>query len=168
MGGVVAAGFLVSAAGSARIEARAIEEMHRDAARGMATSLAAGVRNSMLTGNGVSVRDLLDDAKGGFSSADVHVYAPSGEEVFGKKPPAPPPDQQPAHVRAVLAKGTAARMQGRSVVAIENEERCHSCHKQGEFRGVLTLSTQGAKIPIDGSEPSLDALAKIARAGFVQ
>jgi adenylate cyclase len=168
MVGVVAAGFLVSAAGNARIEASAIEAMHRDSARGMATSLAAGVRNSMLTGNGVSVRDLLDDAKGGFSSADVHVYAPSGEEVFGKKPAPPPVDQQPAHVRAILGKGTAAVMQGRSAVPIENEERCHSCHEKGDLRGVLTLSTKGAKIPIDGSEASLDALAKIARAGFVQ
>src|SRR5438445_11909317 len=102
MGLAVLVGCSILAAGSARIESRAIEDMHRNAARGMATSLAAGVRNSMLTGNGSAVRALLDDAKTGLGSADVHVFAPSGEEVFGKKPPAPPLDAQPAHVRAVL------------------------------------------------------------------
>lgn len=164
MGGVVAAGFFVSAAGNARIEASAIEQMHRDSARGMATSLAAGVRNSMLTGNGTSVRDLLDDAKTGFQMADVHVYAPSGEEVFGKKPPPPPKDKQPEWVRTVLETSKPSA----NAVPIENEERCHHCHEEGALRGVLTLSTKGAKVPIDGSDAALDALSKIARAGFVQ
>src|SRR5258708_23951716 len=133
MGGIVAVGLLVAAFVNARIEAIAIEDMHRDSARGMATALSAGVRNSMLTGNGVSVRDLLDDAKSGFRMADVHVYAPSGEEVFGKKPPPPPWGAQPPHVRAVLASAKPEpAADGRRAVPIENEDRCHSCHEEGK------------------------------------
>ncbi len=168
MGLAVLIGFAILAAGSARIESRAIEDMHRNAARGMATSLAAGVRNSMLTGNGSSVRALLDDAKTGLGSADVRVYAPSGEEVFGKKPPAPAPDAQPAHVRSVLATKTPAPAGDANATPLQNEKRCKTCHERGDLRGVLTLGTKGAKIPVDGSDPSLHALAKVARSAFIQ
>ncbi len=168
MGLTVAAGFAVLAAGSARIESHAIDDMHRESARAMATSLAAGVRNSMLTGNGSAVRDLLDDAKHGLGNAEVRVYAPSGEEVFGKKPPPPPPDKQPAHVRAVLETKHPEPAGDSRATPIENEKRCHTCHEKGDLRGVLTLGTKGARTPIDGSEISLDALATIARSAFVQ
>jgi class 3 adenylate cyclase len=168
MGLAVLVGFSILAAGSARIESRAIEDMHRNSARGIATSLAAGVRNSMLTGNGSSVRALLDDAKTGLGSAEVRVFAPSGEEVFGKKPPAPPPNAQPAHVRSVLSTKTPAPAGDANATPLQNEKRCRKCHEKGDLRGVLTLGTKGARVPIDGSEPSLDALSTVARAGFVQ
>jgi class 3 adenylate cyclase len=168
IGLTVGAGFAVLAAGSAQIEAHAVEDMHRESARAIATSLAAGVRNSMLTGNGVAVRELLDDAKTGLGTADVRVFAPSGEEVFGRKPPAPPPDQQPAHVRAVLTSRAPASAGDARATPIENEARCRSCHGHGDLRGVLTLGTKGARVPIDDSDVSLDALATIARSAFVQ
>jgi adenylate cyclase len=168
MGLAVLIGFAILAAGSARIESRAIEDMHRNAARGIATSLAAGVRNSMLTGSGSSVRALLDDAKTGLGTADVRVYAPSGEEVFGKKPPAPPPEAQPAYVRSVLSTKTPAPAGDANATPLQNEKRCKTCHENGDLRGVLTLGTKGAKIPVDGSEPSLHALAKVARSAFIQ
>ena len=141
--------------------------MHRESARAMATSLAAGVRNSMLTGNGSAVRDLLDDAKHGLGGAEVRVYAPSGEEVFGHKPPPPPIDLQPAHVREVLSTKHPAMAGDAHATPIENEKRCHTCHENGDLRGVLTLGTNGARVPIDGSEASLDALATIARSAFI-
>ncbi len=168
IGLAVGIGFAILAIGSARIEARAVEDMHRESARAMATSLAAGVRNSMLTGNGVAVRDLLDDAKTGLRTADVRVFAPSGEEVFGKKPPAPPIDQQPAHVHAVLSTHANAPAGEATAMPIANEERCKKCHETGDLRGVLTLGTHGARVPIDASDGSLDALATIARSAFVQ
>jgi adenylate cyclase len=104
----------------------------------------------------------------GLATARVRVFAPDGEEVFAAKPPPPPPEAQPAHVRAVLSSLAPAPAGDARAIPIVNEERCHSCHDEGRLRGVMTLGTRGAKVAIDGSDASLDALARIFEAGFVQ
>jgi class 3 adenylate cyclase len=167
----VAVGFAAAVMASTRIQAVSVDRLHAESASALAHTLAAGVRNSMLTGNGIAVRKLVDDMQAGLASAKVRVFAPDGEEVFAAKPPPPPPESQPAHVRTVLSSLAPARAGDSGdaqAIPIVNEDRCHSCHDPGKLRGVMTLGTHGAKVVIDGSEASLDALARIFTAGFVQ
>jgi class 3 adenylate cyclase len=166
----VTLGFSVLAALSAHAQAESSLRQQSESAHATAAMLAAGVRNSMLTGNGITVRSLLDDAKSRIDTAEVRIYAASGEEVFGETPPAPPRDTLPAFVRAALDGTEESRPEGSGVHAfpIENEPRCRGCHADGELRGVLTLASEGARVAVDGGEASLAAIASIARAGFVQ
>ena len=165
----VAAGFAAAVMTSASIQARSVDRLHAENAKALAHTLAAGVRNSMLNGNGITVRHLVDDIQSGLGTATVRVFAPNGEEVFAAKPPPPPVDQQPAYVHRVLSTATSATAPNDArAIPIENEKRCHGCHDEGQLRGVMTLGTRGAKIAIDGSDASLDALARVFSSGFVQ
>jgi len=165
----VAIGFALAALMSTQIQALSVDRLHKENASTLAHSLAAGVRNAMLTGNGIAVRGLLDDTLAGLSTVSVHVFAPNGEEVFAAKPPPPPPEAQPAYVRAVLSThAPAAAADEAQAIPITNDKRCQACHTEGELRGVLTLGTKGARVAIDGSDASLDALANIFNAGFIQ
>ncbi len=161
----VALGFGVMTVVNAGMQLRMMEQLQHDGASMLARSLAAGVRNAMLTGNGIAVRRLLEDVEQGVERASVRVYSPAGEEVFGAKPPAPRAEDIPAAVRAALREGAAPTA---SVLPIANEPRCRGCHADGATRGALTLATEGARVPLDGSDASLDVLARVAEAGVVQ
>ena len=145
-----------------------MERLHEQGARAIAQSLATGVRNSMLRGDGLAVSEFLHDAKKRLSLADIKVYAPGGEEVFGERQPPPAHDALPKHIRAAISTHRSAESAGLSAYPIPNEARCKSCHLEGQLRGVLTLGTSGAEVPIDRGERSLQALASIAHSGFVQ
>ena len=145
-----------------------MERLHEQGARAIAQSLATGVRNSMLRGDGLAVSEFLHDAKKRLALADIKVYAPDGDEVFGDKAPVPAPEALPQHLREVISTHRAAENAGLSAYPIPNEPRCRSCHSEGMMRGVLTLGTEGAAVPIDASTESLQALSSIAHSGFVQ
>lgn len=163
----VAAGFAGFAALSVAAEVEAMQAMNRDSATALARTVAAAVRNAMLDGDGLRVRELLDDAKEGLEGASIRIYAPSGAEVFAPRGPAPA--TPPAHVAAAVHSGAAVPgPDGARSLPIPNAPACRTCHTTGEVRGVLTASTAGAAVRLDGSDPGIEALASIAGAGFVQ
>ena len=165
----VAVGFALATLESARIQLISFDRLHKESASALARTLAAGVRNAMLTGNGIAVRNLLDDTQAGLSTVKVRVFAPNGEEEFAAKPPPPPPAAQPLYVRQVLStQAPATAPHDAQAIPIVNEQRCRGCHAKGDLRGVLTLGTEGASVAMDRSEASFDVLARIFTAGFVQ
>lgn len=163
----IVVGFSLSGLISIRLQVATMERLNVRAAESLATGLAASVRSSMLSGNGLVVRELLADTQRDLVGVKVRVYAPSGEEVFGAKKSAA--GDHPAHVDTVLRSGTALKgTDGSSALPIANASRCKRCHAEGELRGVLTINTSGARVPLDGKDPSLFAVAAISRAAFTQ
>jgi hypothetical protein len=164
----VLCGFSVSAWLTAERQLRTLERLHEQGASSLAQSLATGVRNTMLRGDGLAVSEFLRDAKERISLAEIDVYAPTGEAVFGARPAPPALDALPVHVREVLATSRPASHDGLHAYPIANEERCKTCHLDGDLRGVLTLGTEAAPVSLDTGDAALQALSMIARSGFVQ
>jgi adenylate cyclase len=164
----VVCGFVGLVVGTLRLQSTSVERMNRASASALARGLTAGVRSAMLSGNGIAVRQMLDEAKTGMKDVELHVYSPTGEEVFGPKPPPPPKDQQPAHVRAAIDSGKSVPAdQGATALPIANEKRCTKCHADGVLRGVLTIGTQGARTPFEGDQ-RYTTISDIVRAAFIQ
>jgi len=164
----VAIGFGTLVIVGVRIQARAVDRMNRDSAEAVARGLTSGVRNAMLSGNGLAVRQMLEEAKKGMQHVEVHVYAPDGTEVFGDKSPPPLDSELPVHVKDAvhLAKEIDA-LGGAHALPIKNENRCSRCHEKGTLRGVLTLGTKGARLAFDGDR-KMAVLSDVTRAAFVQ
>src|SRR6187399_974829 len=86
---IIAIGFGGLAIADRYIGNNATRRINHAVAAELAQALTAGVRNAMLSGNGIAVRILLDEAKRGMPEVHVAVYSPRGEEVF--RDPQPPP-----------------------------------------------------------------------------
>jgi len=164
----VMCGFAVSALLNADRQLKTMQRLHGQGAEALAEALATGVRHTMLRGDGLAVSEFVKEAKKRISLAEIHVYSPDGEEVFGERAEAPTPEQIPVHVRDPLTTARPYTGQGLHAYPIANETRCKSCHTEGKLRAVLTLGTEKASVPVDATDPSLDALSQIARSGFVQ
>lgn len=165
----VAAGFAAFASLSVSAQVEAMQAMNRASAIALARTVAAGVRNAMLAGDGLRVREFLDDAKAGLDGATIRVYATRGEEVFAAPPPPPSLEDRPPLVAQAIDTGAPAPgPDGAWALPIANEGACKRCHSQGTVRGVLTISTSGAVVPLDERDPAIKALTAIAGAGFIQ
>lgn len=162
-------GFGLPAVINARIQLAEMQRSGHASAESVAQGLAAGVRTAMLSGNGITARTMVHDARTRLGTLQVHIYAPSGEEVFGVVGPPPEPAAMPAHVRDVLGSARALAVAANTTaIPIPNEARCRKCHAEGELRGVLTLGTDGAKVRLGGGDETLDVLNGVARSAFVQ
>lgn len=162
-------GFAVPAVINAQLQLGEMERSGRESAQNVAQGLSAGVRTAMLSGNGITARTMVKDARDRLSTAEVRIYAPNGEEVFGVHAPIPSPDQLPSHIRDVLADGAMhMRDDATEALPIQNERRCQSCHPEGELRGVLTLGTDGASVRLGGGDETLDVITDVAESAFVQ
>lgn len=165
----LALGFAIPAAINAHLQSQQMRRNGQAAAQSMAQGLTAGVRTAMLTGNGITARSMIRDARGRLSTAEVHIYAPNGEEVFGEIPPPPPHDQLDTHIqRALAGQPDADPDANTTVLPIPNEDRCQRCHPEGSLRGVLTLGTAGARLELRGGEETLDVLGAVSTSAFVQ
>lgn len=162
-------GFGVPALLNAQVQLREMERSGQAAAESVAHGLSAGVRTAMLSGNGLTARTMVHDARSRLGNVDVHIYAPSGEEVFSEPPPPPPRDALPEHVRDVLDQSKAQEVGAETTaIPIANEERCQGCHPDGTLRGVLTLGTADAELPLNGGDETLDVLGAVATSAFIQ
>jgi len=162
-------GFGVPALLNAQVQLREMERSGKSAAESVAHGLSAGVRTAMLSGNGLTARTMVHDARSRLGNVEVHIYAPSGEEVFSEPPPPPPRDSLPQHVRAALDQTKAQRVAAETTaIPIINEERCQGCHPDGDLRGVLTMGTAQAQLALDGGDATLDVLGAVATSAFIQ
>ena len=164
----VLCGFAVSALLTADRQLKTMQRLHGQGAEALAEGLATGVRHTMLRGDGLAVSEFVQEAKQRISLAEIHVYSPEGEEVFGERSAAPAIEEIPKHVREALTLVKPVVNDDVHAYPIPNEARCKGCHFEGKVRAVLTLSTATAPVSIDASDPSLKALSQIAHSGFVQ
>ncbi len=165
----VVLGFSISAVVSARMQIKTMDRLHRNGASLLAKGIAAGVRNAMLTGNGIAVRELLADTKQRIKHADVKIFTHEGEEVFGPRKAAPPPSEIDPTVKKTLEQAKFHMdPDGRSLYPLKNEKRCVSCHDEGATRGVLRIQMEGAKVSLDGTPEARHALSSITKEGFIQ
>jgi adenylate cyclase len=162
-------GFGLPALIGARLQSEQMARSSEASASAISRSLAAGVRTAMLSGNGITARTMVEDARGRLGDAQVRIYAPSGEEVFAPKPPVPDRASLPEHVR--LALDTAAPQpapEAARAVPIPNEDRCRPCHEAGELRAVLTIGTAGSDITLAGGTETHEVVSPIVESAFVQ
>lgn len=165
----LAVGFGVPELLNARAQVQEMERLNLRSAESLARGLAAGVRTAMLAGNGLTARAMVEDARKRLDSAELNIYAPTGERVFADKGPAPAPADVPAHVREAIAKNQpAAAPHDATAVPIPNEQRCQSCHPDGTLRAVLTIGTAGAGTSLEDELRELDALAAVSGSAFEQ
>ena len=110
-----------------------MERNGRDAAENVAQGLSAGVRTAMLSGNGITARTMVRDARERLSTAEVRIYAPNGEEVFGAHAPAPGQLRTCPRTFATVLGDAKPHPPDDSTEAlpIENEKRCQKCHDDG-------------------------------------
>jgi len=163
----VALGFGASTFLSTRAQVESFEQFHQVSAASLAQSIGASVKHTMLAGNGLKVRHLVDTVKSEVHHATIRIYAPSGEEVFGEKPP--PPEEVAPHVQKALTNPGALRSDdGLHTVPIPNQTRCRRCHESGEVRGVLSLSTQDARTSVAKKDVLEQTLTRITQEGFEQ
>lgn len=162
-------GFAIPTVLSARVQAQELERSGKLAAENVAQGLAAGMRTAMLSGNGITARAMVRDVRERLATAQVRVFAPNGEEVFGE--PAQPPalTSLPTHVQQVLGDAKQHTADAATeAIPIANEPRCRKCHDDGTLRGVLTMGTGGAKVQLAGGDETLDVVSTIAQSAFEQ
>jgi cytochrome c551/c552 len=127
------------------VRPRSAEPVHYAKAQGLKTAHAvaqltrAGLRIAMLSGNGITVRDLLEEIKSTLPEVKVRIYAPSGEEVYRAKSKAPAPATLPMPLRTALESNQSITSEsGSKAVPIFNELRCQKCHEATKLRGVIS------------------------------
>ena len=170
----VAAGFMLATTVGTRTLLRSTARLHRESASGLAASISASIRTTMLAGDGGHVRRLVAEVKTRLPKVGVRVFSSRGEEVFGEKPPAPPPGQVPAHGRAAAESGKPVASGPERSLPIVRGDRCGACHKGGLVLGVLTVGAApssrllrtGSRALADSADSELDALTEIIRDGF--
>ncbi len=174
----VAAGFALAATVGTRTMLRSAERLHRESASGLATSISASIsasiRTAMVAGDGAHVRRLVAELKKRLPTVGIRVFSARGEEVFGKKPPVPPPGQVPAWVRAAVASGNPVATGPAYALPIARGDRCGACHQGGPVLGVLTVdaapSSQIRRMrsgaPTNSADDELAVLTEIIRDGF--
>lgn len=162
----VALGFSLALTLSTDTLLKSTTRLHKEAADGIVESIGAAVRTTMLAGDSVHVRRLVDEVKKRLPQVGVHLFSTHGQEVFAPKPPAPPADQIAPHVRIALSTRKPSENGELRGLPIANGERCGRCHGPGDVLGVLTIGTgHSGKTGID-QNAAPDAFAIIIRDGF--
>lgn len=162
-------GFGLPALIGARLQSEQMAERSEASAAAISRSLAAGVRTAMLSGNGITARTMVEDARGRLAEVEVRIYAPNGEEVFMAKPPIPERSTLPAHVRdAIETQKSQPAPEGARALPIPNEKRCRKCHDDGALRAVLTIGTKGGKVSLAGGAETHQVLSPIVQSAFEQ
>ena len=133
----------------------------------LARVIQSGMRTAMLAGDGLTVRDFVQNLQQSSTGVTVNLYAATGEHVYAPKIPAPALGSLPAHVREVIQNGKPTRpVNGASAMtfALANEDRCKSCHPTGNIRAVMTLEL--AKPPATSAIESVVPFGTVVEAAF--
>ena len=115
----------------------------------LAKVIQAGTRTAMLAGDGLTVRDFVQNLQQSSSGVSVAIYAANGEHVYAPMNPPPGLDTLPPAVREIIKSGTPTKpANGRLSFALANEDRCKGCHPSGNIRAVMTMDlTKEAPVP---------------------
>jgi len=148
-----------------REEVETLKLATNQAAQQIADLVVGSVEHAMLEGDGVKVKQLVAGFRERVHDASIRIYDRRGLQVFGDKPPAPPPSSWPAPFAEVARTGARTVVEGRVWRPIANEERCHECHEpDAMLRGVLSFERDDAAI---GARREA-LVSELVHAGFVQ
>jgi adenylate cyclase len=135
---VVAQALVVMAYLHSRDEVASLERATQASAQQLADLVVGSMEHTMLQGDGIAVKELVDGFHTRVPQADIRVFDRRGQEVFGALPP--PPQELPAELQAAMAAGARRVLGDRVFRPIPNEERCHDCHDPAPpLRGLLVL-----------------------------
>jgi hypothetical protein len=130
----------------------------------MARVIEAGLRTSMLAGNGLTVRDFIENLEHTGSGVEVSLFTAAGEPVYAPKGPPPDHSTLPAHVRHVIERGKASDPEASmTAFPLANDAACQKCHPAGALRGVLSFAYQP---PTKMGDQALFPLALMVEAAF--
>ncbi len=119
-------------------ESRELLAAHRARSEMLATSVATGIQNIMLTGKGVLAEELVQDSRELPGVWALKVYDRHGFEVYL------PREKRTGDLNAaaadVLLQGVEVRRDGGLVKPLANEEACTRCHdEEGQWRGAIGI-----------------------------
>jgi hypothetical protein len=131
----------------------------------LAKVIQSGTRTAMLAGDGLTVRDFVQNLQTSSTGVSVKIYAANGEHVYAPQNPPPGLDSLPAEVRDVIKNGSPTKpTHGRLSFALANEDRCKGCHPSGNIRAVMTLGL--TKAPPTPTPDAMIPFGTIVEAAF--
>jgi hypothetical protein len=132
----------------------------------LARVIKSGMRTAMLAGDGLTVRDFVQDLQQSSAGFSVALFAANGERVYAPLGAPPPRSSLPTAVREVLETGKPAKppMRGPGSFALVNEDRCKSCHPAGNIRAVMSLEL-AKQAPMPAAE-ALIPFGRVVEAAF--
>ncbi len=158
--------FLVSMRIGSQIEG-SIQTVAQNSAMQMATMVRSSIEQAMLSGNGIRVKELVEELKHSATDLDteIHIYDPRGIEVFASKPPPPNRTEIDTQVAQVLESRLRLMSEDRVIRPIPMEARCSrsGCHDASDkSRGVLSFQIDETKC----KDERTDVISKIVTSAF--
>lgn len=146
-----------------RAEIVQLKEASKASAEQLARVVIGNIETTMLQGDGIHVKNQVRRIKEALPDAEIHIYDPSGGEVFGDRPPVPAKDSLSKQLAATLVDGQPRREGDRELRPIANDQRCHQCHPaEPALRGVLEF------VPPADLEPRERVIGLLVEAAFIQ
>jgi class 3 adenylate cyclase len=172
--GLVVAGLLaVQAWTDGEREVGNLRKQSEEAARDIARLFIGSLEHSMLRGNGIEIKALIDELEERLhdehqvkrlGEVQVQIFDQRGIQVLGPKPPAPAPAELPPDLAAVLTEHARREDKaGRVYRPVPNEEHCYECHEDKKpLRGVIMLEFDRARC----AEARQEVLPRVITEGF--
>jgi hypothetical protein len=133
----------------------------------LAKVIQAGTRTAMLAGDGLTVRDFVQNLQQSSTGVSVAIYASNGEHVYAPTYPPPPFASLPPNVREIIKNGSPTKpANGRLSFALANEDRCKGCHPTGNIRAVMTMQLAAEQLAPAPTPDAMVPFGTIVEAAF--
>jgi adenylate cyclase len=172
--GLVVAGLLsIQAWTDSRREVRNLRKQSEEAARDIARLYIGALEHSMLGGNGIEIKALIEKLDRRLQQAhevkrlpevQVQIFDQRGVEVLGPALPVPALEALPPDLATVLAQHTRREGEdGRVYRPVPTDKYCYECHEDTEkLRGVIVLEFDRARC----AEARREVLPHVITEGF--
>lgn len=173
VGLVVASLLSIQAWTDSQREVHNLRKQSEDAARDIARLYIGALEHSMLGGNGIEIKALIDKLDRRLQQAhelkrlpevQVQIYDQRGVQVLGPTQPVPAPAELPPDLVTVLGRHTRREGEdGRVYRPVPNDDNCYQCHEDKEpLRGVIALDLDRARC----AETRREVLPRVITEGF--
>jgi class 3 adenylate cyclase len=156
-----------------RREVRNLRKQSEASARDIARLYIGALEHSMLGGDGIEIKALIEKLDRRLQQAhqdkrvpevQVQIFDQRGVEVLGPAQPVPALAELSPDLAAVLVKHERRDgVDGRVYRPVKNEDDCYACHEdQEKLRGVIVLDFNGARC----AEARREVLPRVITEGF--
>jgi hypothetical protein len=133
----------------------------------LAKVIQAGTRTAMLAGDGLTVRDFVQNLQQSSTGVSVAIYASNGEHVYAPTFPPPSFSSLPPNVQEIIRNGSPTKpANGRLSFALANEDRCKGCHPSGTIRAVMTMQLAKEQLAPAPTPDAMVPFGTIVEAAF--